>query len=70
MENGSPDDFPECVYLLNLLCKPKFVSCSFVDELTKGSFPFANGLNATRTDKTSSVFYKYILAFIITYNCR
>jgi hypothetical protein len=26
-------------------CKGKFVVCSFVDEETQGSYPFANGLN-------------------------
>jgi hypothetical protein len=26
-------------------CKGKFVICPFVDEETKGSYPFANGLN-------------------------
>ncbi len=44
MENRSPDDFP---YLFTICSswKRKFVAGPFVDEETKRSYPFANGLN-------------------------
>jgi hypothetical protein len=43
-ENGSPGDFLN-PFVVCSLCKRKFVVCLFVDEETKGSYPFANGLN-------------------------
>jgi hypothetical protein len=43
-ENGSPGDFPQSVYRLQM-CKQKFVICPFVDEEDNGSYPFANRLN-------------------------
>ncbi len=42
--NGSLDNFLSSVYRLFIMLQ-KFVICLFVDEETKGCYPFANGLN-------------------------